>query len=78
MSSQVQTIGSLSFNQSEDFLGQGRFGSVFKGKYQNLREVAIRRVEKKVTSVDLKALFKVQGHPNIVNYPYTKDVGEFM
>ena len=78
MSGQIDSIGRLSFSPAEDFLGQGRFGSVFKGKYQNLRELAIRRVEKKVTSVDLKALFKVQGHPNIVNYPYTKDVGEFM
>ena len=63
------TIGKISYNL-EDLLGErGRFGIVFKGKYDGLLDVAVKRVEKSLTQIEeTKFYFNVNGHQNIVNY----------
>ena len=59
----------ISFNE-KDFLGErGRFGLVFKGKLNGTLDVAIKRVEKKVTKVEGSDFFyNVNGHYNILNF----------
>ena len=49
--------------------GRGRlFGIVFKGKYDGLLNVAVKRGEKSLTQIEkTKIYFNVNGHQNIVN-----------
>ena len=64
-----QQIGKISFSTKDNFGEQGRFGSVFKGKFDGKIQVAVKRVNKMVTKVEeSKFYFKVNGHPNVVNY----------
>ena len=50
----------------DDLVGEGRYGSVFKGKYEAGKEVAVKRVVKNKTKVDLKLIEKIGLHTNIV------------
>ena len=68
----MEKIGKLSFSRS-DFLGKGRYGSVFYGKLEGTLDVAVKRVEKRFTQVESKSLLKADGHPNIARYFCTKE-----
>ena len=69
---QLENVGQLSFRRS-DCLGSGRFGKVFTGKFINDMEVAIKRMEKEKTQVDLILLLKARKHPNIIDYYTTEE-----
>ena len=61
-----EKIGSkLSFNIS-DLIKKGRYGKVFQGTYQGCKAVAIKRLDKSETEVDIKAYMDVWGHANII------------
>lgn len=58
MKDQVECIGKVTLCK-DDLIGEGRFGAVFKGRYANMSEVAVKRVKKKITKLDPKILSKV-------------------
>ena len=62
----------------KDSLGRGRFGSNFRGTYDKLVEVAVKRIAHSEFSIDLDDLRKAQSHQNIpIYYGSDQDV-EFM
>ena len=74
----MEKIGKISFCRS-DFLGRGRFGSVFKGKLNNTLDIAVKRVEKRIAHIEANAFFRADGHSNIIRHYCTKDKDvEFM
>ena len=77
-SKEEEQIGRVCFNK-KDLLGElGHFGWVFKGKYDDRLDVAVKRVQKRVTQVEESSFFfNVNGHPNIVNYFSTEVDFEF-
>ena len=47
----------------------GRFGEIFRGKYEKLIEVAIHRIIKTEFNLELKELLVAQNnHPNVLRY----------
>ena len=68
---QTVVMAGLKIGYSEkDLLEEkGRFGIVFKGKLNGKLDVAVKRVEKKLTKVeDSDFFYNVNGHPNILNF----------
>jgi predicted Ser/Thr protein kinase len=70
MSRQFEKIGKLSFFRS-DLIGKGRFGWVFKGKY-DMNEAAVKRIEKRDSQVESHIFREADRHPNIIRYFCTK------
>jgi hypothetical protein len=68
----MEKIGKLCFNR-EDFLGRGRYGTVFRGTLEGVLNVAIKRVEKRFTQVESHFLLKADGHPNVIRYFSTEE-----
>lgn len=68
-----RTLGKLSYDRN-DVIGHGSFGIVFKGVFEGVKPVAIKRIDR--TSADSSAEFKkeaeimlrVRDHPNIIRY----------
>jgi len=58
-------VGKLSFNIS-DLIKKGRYGKVFRGTYEGCKAVAIKRLDKSETEVDIKLYMDVWGHANII------------
>lgn len=74
----MEKIGKVSFSRS-DFLGRGRFGSVFRGKLNNTLDIAVKRVEKRLVHIEADTFFRADGHANIIRHYCTKDKDvEFM
>ena len=74
----VKRIGKLSFSIS-DVLKRGRYGKLFLGKYEESKAVAIKRLDKSETEVDLKTYLDTWGHPNIIHFVcFEKNHLEFM
>ena len=69
-------IDKLRFRRS-DRLGTGKFGWVFRGKYENVVTVAIKRMEKQLTELDSRLYSIANGHPNIIHYFYTNEDDDF-
>jgi hypothetical protein len=63
----VKRIGKLSFSIS-DVLKRGRYGKLFLGKYEESKAVAIKRLDKSETKVDIKSYFDVWAHTNITYF----------
>ena len=68
----MEKIGKLSFSRG-DFIGRGRYGTVFRGKLEGSLNVAIKRLEKRFTQVESHSLLKADGHPNIIRYFSTEE-----
>ena len=79
MSRQLERIGKLNFCRS-DLIGKGRYGSVFKGRYDRyMVDVAVKRLDKYDSQVESDILWKASGHPNVIRYFCLKDIDvEFM
>ena len=70
---EMERIGKLNFSRL-DLIGKGRYGWVFKGKYnKGMIDVAVKRVEKRESQVESLLLSKADSHPNIVRYFCTKE-----
>jgi hypothetical protein len=71
-------VGKISFDLS-DFIGKGRYGHVFHGKYKDVLPVAIKRLDRRLVSVNETTLLKAVGHPNVTQcfYVNIKDI-EYM
>jgi hypothetical protein len=63
----VKRIGKLSYSFS-DLLKKGRYGKVFQGTYEEIKAVAIKRLDKSETKVDIKSYFDVWAHTNIAYF----------
>ena len=72
MSRQLEKIGKLSFCRA-DLVGKGRYSWVFRGKYDNMVEVAVKRLEKRESQVESHLFRKADGHHNIIRYFCTKE-----
>ena len=71
-------IGHLSICRTK-YLGSGRFGKVFPGKYKGVVDVTVKRMENELVQVYSNLLLTAVGHPNIVNYFDTDETDpEFM
>jgi serine/threonine protein kinase len=64
--SNIVSIGRLSL--SRDSFGKGPHGKVFHGRFEDMVDVSIVRVDKSEFSVDLKVLRTTDIHPNIVRF----------
>jgi hypothetical protein len=60
-------IGKLRFCR-RDNLDSGRFGSVFRGKYDDKLDAAINRIVHTDYLVELDVLKKAQNHPNVLRF----------
>ena len=64
----MERIGRLSINRGSP-IGEGRFGTVFRGTYETFKDVAVKRFRKVKTQVDTEIYLKASvGHPNIIQY----------
>ena len=71
-------VGKITFDLS-DFIGKGRYGHVFHGKIKDVLPVAVKRLDRRMVSVDETTLLKAVGHPNVAQCLYlnVKDI-EYM
>ena len=80
MANQLKIKGKLSFLRS-DARRNGKYGKVFRaGRFKDLVDVAIARVDKMDFTVDTDLLLKVdlmQCHPNIVRFYTAEDTIEY-
>lgn len=60
-------IGKLSFCSIESSV-KGRFGRIFKGKFEESVIVAIERIKNRDFIVQLDVIRKAQNHPNVLRY----------
>ena len=51
-----------------DLVGQGRYGSVLKGKYESEKVVAVKIIKKKNSKLDVKKILKAGNHGNIAHF----------
>ena len=56
----------------------GRFGTIFRGRFEGTVDVTIRRIIKTAYSVALDILRQTQNHPNILRYYCSEEDIEFM
>ncbi len=69
----IEEIGKLSFDR-EQIIGEGGFGKVYEGLFEDVKRVAVKRFQKsgKVDgpSIKLEAelMLKANEHPNILRY----------
>ena len=71
------TIGKLSFQRTVvDRIGVGTFSSVYRGSFEDVKEAAIKRVQKDRTHLDVHRWGKADDHPNVVRY-YCIENGDF-
>ena len=76
----MKRIGELSFNR-EEVLGKGAFGNVYKGKYKDTIDVAIKRILKENATDELRAaeiFLHIETHDNIVRYYHMEEDDDFM
>lgn len=65
--------GSISFDKIT-IIGRGAFAVVFKGRYNDTTDVAIKRIQRSVSArswnpkSEVEALNRLRGHSNIVNF----------
>ena len=75
-------IGKLSFYRT-DTLGEGSFGTVYQGKFQEPLEtavdVAIKRILKqKFNRFEAEIFLRIGKHPNIVRFYHVEEDDDFM
>ena len=77
-SGNLKRIGELSFNR-EDVLGKGSYGFVYRGKYKDLIDVAIKRIVKEEFNKFEEEIFlRIGNHPNILHHYGTENDINFM
>ena len=80
MANQLQTIGKLSFLR-DTIRTNGKYGKVYiGGRFDDLVDVAIARIDKTEFTVDANLLRKVDlvhAHPNIVRFYAAEDRTEY-
>lgn len=65
----TNTTEKLKFGKNNVLGKLGRFGAVYKGKFEGKLDVAIKELEKKKTEVAKSQYFyNANGHPNILNF----------
>ncbi len=75
MTDKVECIGKVTFCK-DDLIGEGKYGSVFKGKYESVPEVAVKRVKKGNTKLDPKSFPRVaHADPTLLNTNIIKFFG---
>jgi len=68
-------IGKIRFCRNDSPGGSGQFGSVFRGTYDKVIDVAVRRIVLKDFLVELEVLRRAQTHLNIpILYGSDRDV----
>lgn len=65
-------IGKISFDRSQ-VLGRGRFSKCFRGMYEGLVDVAVKRFEKSEIKIDFEVLRKTDRHPNVARFYGAED-----
>lgn len=72
----LKEIGRLSFNRSHR-LGNGSYGSVYKGIFQI--DVAVKRIDKNdFKEMETIVMEKIEPHPNVLQYYWTEEDADFM
>jgi hypothetical protein len=64
----MELHGKLSFNRTDSIAKLGRYGTIFRGKFENITDVAIKRILKSEFKVELDVLHKALTHSNILRY----------
>ena len=72
----MKTIGRLTFNRSEK-IGVSRGALVFKGKYEDEIDVAVKRILKQDVKLEISVLKKNHNHRNIIHYYVTESDEDF-
>jgi len=81
MEGMTVVMGKLRFNKNQDgLIGEGSYGHVFAGYYENIQEVAIKRLQKLsfINCIgdsplqEVKVMLKACSHPNILRYVWTE------
>lgn len=72
----MEAVGKLLFDRN-NILKNGLFGTSFKGKFENVVDVAIQRVENVNFTVDTSLLWKSQVHLNVLRYFCTENDHSF-
>ena len=65
----VKRIGKLSYSISDPLKSnRGRYGKVFTGMFEEIKAVAVKRLDKSETQVDINSYLTACEHPNIIQY----------
>jgi len=76
----------ISYDRSQK-LGEGSFAIVYRGIYEDSKEVAIKRIQqahlnhpinKKEVENEIKIMLEVRNHPNILHYIYYEENKDFL
>ncbi len=78
MSFSMELHGKLSFTRTDSIGKPGGFGSIFRGKFENITDVSIQRILKSEYKVELEVLHKTQTHSNILRYYCSEEDVEYM
>ena len=68
----VEKIGKLSFTKVGGLVGN--FSTVFKGKFEDIKDVAVKRLLRDKSRVNAMLLIKASDHPNVVQYICTETI----
>ena len=77
----IRTIGRLKFckcGEPNCILGIGTYGIVFRGRFEDAIDVAVKRVDKFLTKIQVDVLRKADSHQNILRYYDKETDGEIL
>lgn len=75
----MKEIGKIQFNKNDGRIGIGNRNTVvYKGKYDGELNVAIKRIDKEVATVEKEVLQKFDNHPNIVKHYAIEEDEDFL
>ena len=75
----LEEFADVSFYRSA-CIGTGKFGGwVYQGKFKGIRDIAVKRVSKRLAFVESNDFVKADGHSNIIRHYSTEEEDvEFM
>lgn len=80
----IKQIGKVSYNR-KDLLGDGSFGTVFKGKFKESEdmpeiEVAIKRIQQinLLKNIETVVMAGIELHPNVLKYYCIEEDDDFV
>ena len=74
--SKETTVGKLKFNKRNGVIGRSSGTFVYRGKYEDKIDVAIKRIQRD-DDVEINILKEAHSHPNVVKYYTTENDEDF-
>ena len=73
MANMLQAVGSLCFSRDTCTVRKGSFGKVYRGRFHDLIDVTIVRIDKTEIEINRQMLYQADKHPNIARFYATEE-----